>query len=170
MSRRKTAILGTDGTAEFICGNCGQKHQLSISGPTRAGIPIRTRCRCACGVSHAVYLERRLAIRKEVQIEGKYSRHGKDIAHPMTVRNLSRTGLFFEVEQRNGIRPGDRLEVDFSFGDQLVTRVQKEVSVRWVEDETVGVEFTSGRRAAPLDPRYDLALAQYDPSSERSPA
>jgi hypothetical protein len=57
---------------------------------------------------------------------------------------------------------------EFVCPDCNSTRIHKQASVRRVDGCAVGAEFTAGSKAVPLDPRYDLALAQYDPSAESS--
>ncbi len=58
---------------------------------------------------------------------------------------------------------GDRLLVDFSFGNVQITHIHKQARVIRVADEGFGAEFYSGRRPDPLDHVYDLALAMYQP-------
>jgi hypothetical protein len=161
---RKTAVVRPDNTAEFVCTSCGETHIITVERPLRSSTPVRTRIRCQCGSSHAVFLERRAYVRKEVALRGSFRLLDDDRERAMTVRNLSRTGLLFEPDDDDPLAVDDRVMVDFTFGNQLITRIHKEASIRRIDDRQVAGEFTAGKKGDPLDPRYDLALAQYDPS------
>ncbi len=163
MSQKRTAILKRDNTAETVCPHCGKTQILKVDTPVRSSTPVRASVRCSCGRAHAVYLERRTFVRKDVDIPGFFQLKGDEVDHPMTIFNLSRTGLKFTADDSNELDVGDRLLVDFSFGNAQITHIHKHVRVIRVSDEGVGAEFHSGRSVDPLDHVYDLALAMYQP-------
>lgn len=157
MRRRKTAGVHPDGSAEFQCPDCGAVNRLEVDPRLlRTATPVRSRVRCRCGRSHAVYLERRAAVRKEVALEGMAVIDGER-ERPVTVRNLSRTGVLFEMEPNGIPELGDRLVVRFNLGDHPV---RKEVVVRRFDHDAIGAEFAG----TDYDREYDMALALYRPS------
>jgi len=155
MAGRKRAFVTGERTAEFVCTICGQTVSFPLAERIRTSTPVRMRCRCECGASHVVYVEKRISGRKAVTIPGWFS-CGNGGA-PMTVRNLSRTGLMFEVEELSGIELGQRVVVRFDLTTVETTHVEKDVTVRCTSEHNVGGEFSSGE----YDRIYDMALAQY---------
>lgn len=80
--------------------------------------------------------------------------------HQMTVRNLSRTGLAFDIGEGERAVPGTRAVVELELTHAERTRFVKQVLVSWVNGRRVGAEFWVGEGEDAYDPRYDLALAQ----------
>ena len=105
-----------------------------MTTPIRSSTPVRTRVLCPCGRTYAVFLERRVFVRKGVRLPGRFRRrgHGREQSREqsMVILNLSRTGLMFEPESPERFQIGDALLVDFSFGTEQTTHVCKQVSDR----------------------------------------
>lgn len=155
MADRKRAYVTGSRTAEFVCPSCGVTGSIPLAEQMRTSTPLRMRYRCECGVSHTVYVEKRISGRKAVVIPGWFV--GCDGERPMTVRNLSRTGLMFEMDEPEELEVGQRLLVRFELTTLETTRVEKDVTVRWMSEAKVGGEYCSGE----YDRFYDMALAQY---------
>ncbi len=84
----------------------------------------------------------------------------------MRVRDLSRTGLLFELaagEQERAPEEGDLLVVEFTLEHAECHHFVREVVVRRVGNGAVGAEFTAGPDGDSYDRIYDLALALYRP-------
>lgn len=160
MARKKRIFVDGDDRARFVCPECGVVTTLQV--PRRPGwsTPLRERFRCSCGRSHIVYLEHRVSTRREVSLPGTYRTEGEASMRPMTVRNLSRTGLAFEIGEGERAAPGTHAVVELELTHAERTRFVKKVLVSWVEGRRVGAEFWVGEGEDAYDPRYDLALAQ----------
>jgi PilZ domain len=160
MVRKRRIFVEADDTARFVCPVCDAVTILQV--PRRPGwsTPLRERFRCCCGRSHIVYLEHRVSTRREVCLPGAYRIDDDGPMQPMTVYNLSRTGLAFEIREGERAAPGTRVVVELELTHAERTRFVKEVLVSWVEGRRVGAEFWVGEGQDPYDPRYDLALAQ----------
>lgn len=160
MPRKKRIWVDADGTARFVCSECRAETILQV--PRRPGwsTPLRERFRCSCGRSHIVYLEHRVSARKEVCLPGAYRTEDERSMHPMVVRNLSRTGLAFEIGEGERAAPGAHAVVEIELAHAERTRFVKEVLVSWVDGRRVGAEYWVGEGEDAYDPRYDLALAQ----------
>ena len=50
-----------------------------------------------------------------------------------------------------------------AFDNRIVTHVRTEACARRLDGGRIGAGLTAGTGGDPLDPRSDLALAQYDP-------
>jgi hypothetical protein len=162
MAERKRAYVTGDRTAEFVCPTCGATCSIALAEQIRTSTPVRMRLRCRCGAAHVVYVEKRVSGRKAVSISGRFI--GGDGEAPMTIRNLSRRGLMFELEEQTELEVGQQVLVRFDLKTVDTLRVEKEVTVRWTADHRVGGEFSSTE----YDRFYDIALAQY-PATLREP-
>jgi hypothetical protein len=160
MARKKRIFVDADDRARFVCRECGAVTNLQV--PRRSGwsTPLRERFRCSCGRSHIVYLEHRVSTRREVCLPGTYRTEGEASVHPMTVRNLSRTGLAFDIGEGEMAAPGIRAMVELELTHAERTSFVKQVLVSWVNGRRVGAEFWVGDGEDAYDPFYDLALAQ----------
>jgi hypothetical protein len=161
MATKKHAIVSADGTAEFVCPECGRTLVLRPERPVHSDRPVRMRVRCACSRTHVVSVERRLYVRKEVNLRGHWGFPGEPLRRRMTVQNLSRTGMLIHLDEPISLEEDDRLVVEFGLGAPQLTTFRKEVIVRRVLGSVVGAELAPGPNGDPYDPVYDLALAQH---------
>lgn len=152
----RITTVGSDGITRADCPACGAENVVRAETPLRPGTPVRVRVRCQCGRTFGVMLERRTAMRKSVALDGTVSIHGDN--RTVSICNLSRTG--FLISHPDGLRlaVGDRVAISFDLEVAGVHHVAKEAHIRRIDDALVGGEFVD-----PHDPRYDLALAQYQP-------
>jgi hypothetical protein len=159
--RRTTLVIKGDSTADFIC-SCGAAHTLSVDPRMlRSSTPVRVRFRCSCGLPHAVFLERRAAVRKQVELPGLCTIPGNGVQRTVLVRNLSRTGALLELPEEAGVRVGDRLVLEFELEHAETTRFSKPAKVRRVVGREIGAEFVP----ADYDRVYDMALALCRPAA-----
>lgn len=162
---RVEAIAWGAGYAEVRCPFCGELSTISLGEAARSVTPVRVRVLCSCGRRLVVFVERRAAVRKAVDLMGRY-RRGRDAeSREMRVCNLSRTGLLFECRSDDDDPPvavGDRLLVEFTLEHAERTCFIKEVIVRRLEDREIGAEFAPGPGGESYDRVYDLALALYE--------
>lgn len=161
MATRKHAVLNDDGTAEFVCPECGRTLILDPDRPVRSDTPLRMRVNCECSRTHVVFVERRLYVRKEVNLRGQWTRPDEPVQHRLTVQNVSRTGMLLRLDEPAALTCDDHLIVEFGLGAPRLTTFRKEVIVRRVLGPIVGVEFAPGPNGDAYDPVYDLALAQH---------
>jgi hypothetical protein len=100
--------------------------------------------RCRCGHTFTSLLERRKHYRKETNLTGSYVRlvSGKPSGRgPMTVRDLSLTGMKLEVHSPHNFSEGDVLEIEFRLDDAKKTLIKSKVVVRNVRNHYLGTEF-----------------------------
>ena len=161
MVTMKHAVMSDDGTAEYTCPECGRTLVLRPDRPVRESTPVRVRVQCACSRTHVVLVERRLHVRKEVNLPGLWSLPGEQPSHRMVVQNLSRTGMLLRLGDIGVIDIDDRILVEFALGAPQLITFRKEVVVRRSLGFSVGAEFAPGSNGDAYDPIYDLALAQH---------
>ena len=152
-------FISKDNTATLICPKCEQSKTQNVSGYLDANEAVRIKHRCSCGYLHTVLLERRERHRKMVNLSGEYDSSlspDQSIKGAITVRNISRAGLSFQVneDEKQDFVIGDRLFVEFHLDDEQKTLIRKEVIIKNIRGPYIGAEFSS------VD-LYDRSLGLY---------
>ncbi|OQY02536.1 MAG: hypothetical protein B6I22_13435 [Desulfobacteraceae bacterium 4572_123] len=141
-------------TVTVICPQCHKNKILDISEHKKKEKIAVLECRCECGHSYTVMLERRKFYRKgtnlpgaytykKTNLPGTYTLEGKDDRGLMTVINISRSGLKLRVNVTRDFQPGDILNVEFNLDDRDRSPIKKSVIVRNIQEKLVGVEFAA---------------------------
>jgi hypothetical protein len=159
-------FITAENKAAFICPKCKVSITKDVSKYKDIKKAVRLKSKCDdCGHSYIVLLERRKHYRKDVNIPGLYISEKEKVKKAMTVKDLSRSGLKFELTDGNSVKIGDRLIVRFRLDDMNRTLIEKEVIVRTMRGQNmIGTEFcsTDPRRPKTLtDKAYDMAIAHY---------
>ena len=150
-------MVASGNTAEYTCV-CGEAHVLAVDPDLlRSSTPVRMRFRCPCGRRRVFFLERRAAVRKEVNLAGALTLEGEGEARPVRIGNLSRTGALLELDEGTEVAVGDRLVLEFELEHAETTRFRKRAVVRRVSGGEVGAEFVKPE----YDRVYDFALAMH---------
>lgn len=152
-------FISKNNTANLICPKCETSKTENISEYLNAKEPVQLKHQCRCGYLHTVLLERRERYRKTVNLSGEYDvafSTGQSARGPMTVKDISRAGLSFLVneDEKQNFVVGDKLLIKFHLDDNQKTLIRKEVIVRNIRGPKIGVEFSS------VD-LYDRALGRY---------
>ncbi len=161
MAKKKRAYLRDDNSAAFDCPDCGVPGVIELRDGIRSSTPVRTRYRCQCGRSHVVFVEKRAHVRRTVRLGGQLQLG--DRWWSVTILNLSRTGMMFEVLEGCELQVGTRAVVEFQLEHAERTPFLKKIMVRHVSGRLVGAEYRANRQRDLYDPVYDLALAQLRP-------
>jgi Zn ribbon nucleic-acid-binding protein len=153
----KKVFMDSQNMATFVCPECQKAKTIDVSQYKDIDKAVRVKCRCACGHSYTVLLERRKFYRKEADLPGIYNLPAKKRKGNMLVKNLSRNGLKLELTRPESFKIGDKLVVEFRLNDSKKTLITQEVVVRSIEGKYIGTEFCSMN---PTDPA-NKALAFY---------
>jgi len=153
------AFISKNNTATLICPQCGASKTEKVSAYLSAREAVQLTHKCHCGFLHTVLLERRERSRKTVNLSGEYEgplATGQLTKKPMTVKDISRAGLNFQIneEDKPDFVVGDKLLLAFHLDDNQKTLIKKEVIVRNIRGSYIGAEFGS------VD-LYDRALGLY---------
>lgn len=150
-------FITDDNKATFVCPNCKKTKTVDISPYKNLNKMIRIKLKCSCGNSHTVLLERRKHYRKKTNVPGEYTQVNsgeKKNSGMMTVKDLSRTGLKIQLDEKSNFKIGDRLMVSFHLDDKNQSPIRKEAVITNMKDSFVGVQFCR------LD-EYDKILGFY---------
>jgi len=155
--------INQDDTATFLCPKCEKMKGVDVSQVKGVGQAVRMQCTCTCGHVHTIILERRKFFRKEVDLPGHYILDGEFEKRPMTVKDLSRSGLKFELAVERDLKADDILWVEFRLDNKQQTLIRREVVVKAVlgNGMAIGAEFVSRDPDNPFDKAYDMTIGQY---------
>ncbi|OQY60609.1 MAG: hypothetical protein B6245_00385 [Desulfobacteraceae bacterium 4572_88] len=148
MAERK-AFITSDNTVTFTCPICRKSETENVSKYKDIDEAAKIKFECTCGHTYNILLERRKFYRKETQLPGIYIFDQED-AKPLTIKDMSLMGLKFEAKDGK-FKPGERLFVKFSLDDEQNTRIRKEVIVKKIAGQFVGVEFCTVEPENPGD-------------------
>lgn len=137
----KKVFMTSDNMATFVCPKCEKAKTVDVSQYKNINKAVRVKCRCTCRHTYTVLLERRKHFRKKTKLFGQYYFGSPKNRGLMTVTDISRTGLKFEVSVTPHFKIGDTLFVDFELDDSHKTLIKKEVIVRSINGLRIGVEF-----------------------------
>jgi hypothetical protein len=137
----RTVFVDKENKATFTCPSCTKSRTVEVGKFLRVKASAKLKAKCPCGNSYTVVLERRKFYRKDTKLHGVFvpETTGKEI--PMTVSNLSRSGLRFLTSQSSGLEIGARVTVEFRLDDKRRSLIKKKAIIKKVEDRAVGSEF-----------------------------
>jgi hypothetical protein len=157
-------FLSDNKQATFVCPECKKSRTVDISKYKNLVNAAKIKCKCPCGHSYSVILEKRRYFRKETNLSGVYiykvpgsgtvacEEVEKGILH---VLDISRSGLKIKLHLERKFQVGDILTVEFRLDDQQRSLVRKEAIIRRCSGQHLGVEFTT------KDPHFDKVLGFY---------
>ena len=139
----------------FTCPEC--EHPRIVNLSDHAGLKkattVKIRCK-ECGHQYRAILERRQQYRKPVSLPGTFThlKGGRPVDKGnMVVRDLSRGGVKLEVIQQASFAIGDKLIIEFRLDDAKRSPISKEVEIKKIFNDGIGVEFTSVHASDPSD-------------------
>lgn len=137
-------------TATFVCPACQKSKTADVSKYKEAETAVRVKCKCPCGHTYSVLLERRKHIRKNLSLIGTFTNKKTSANGNMTVTDLSRSGLRIKLNFPQDLKPGDSLTLNFTLDDKQRSSVTKDVVVRSVHNLSIGAEFSHYEHFDPL--------------------
>jgi transcription elongation factor Elf1 len=141
--------------APFTCPKCGKVRIMDVSQFKHVNKSvIKVKCKCPCGHTYSVLLERRREIRKEVSFIGTYYAHekGMEIKGRITIRDLSRSGLRFKTHLSHQFTLGETVTLEFTISDREHSMITRKVVIRSQHGDSVGASFVSTEHYDKLGP------------------
>ena len=135
-------FVNKENKATFTCPNCTKARIVDVSKFLGVKANAKLKAKCPCGHSYSVMLERRKFYRKETKLPGIFTTSKSAQEIPMTVANLSRSGLRFLTSETRGIEVGDQITVEFHLDDKNNSKIKKKAIVKSIADGAVGSEFS----------------------------
>ena len=131
-------------TATITCPKCRISKTVDVSKLVSLEKVLKVNGRCPCGHVFKSFIERRMHYRKELKLAGSFVRlvSGKSSGREdMIVRDLSLTGMKFEVYENLNFSEGDVLQVEFRLDDVKNTLIKKQVVIRNIKNSCIGAAF-----------------------------
>ncbi len=148
----KKVFMDSSSKATFICPKCDKAKRVDVSEYRDIQKAVKVRCKCSCGHSYMVHLERRSFYRKATDLKGMMQLRKGNGKWEIDVKDLSRTGLQVGLKEPVvRLEPGDRIFLEFQLLDN--NWVKKDAIVRTIFDNGVkfGAEFVHPLDISPLD-------------------
>jgi hypothetical protein len=92
--------------------------------------------------------------RKKANLRGSYSNINMNKTGFMSVKDVSYTGISFELEKKDDLIAGDTLGVRFVLDDERKTEIHRAVVVKNIRGKLIGVEFCDNQV-------FDIELCYY---------
>lgn len=154
----KKVFVNDDGIAVVTCPECNTSKNMDARKYKKLDKAVRAKCKCKCGNTFGVLLERRKFFRKAVNLSGKFTIKNEKGSGSMKVEDLSRTGLNFKVNLPPRFKINDKVIVEFHLDDKQRTFITKEATIKIISGMKIGAEFNT---VSSSDIEYDKALGFY---------
>ena len=132
--------IGDNNKGTINCPKCAVVHNIDATKFQNTKKELRAKCKC--GEIFPLTIEFRRQFRKNVRLSGEYGIKGKKEKGEIIVKDLSLSGIKFESFRPHQISTDDILEVKFMLDNTSKKEILKEVKVIWIDNRTVGAQFT----------------------------
>jgi hypothetical protein len=126
--------------AVIVCPTCGIAKEIKVGQYRNVMHTLKVNCRC--GVTFKVLLDFRQNYRKPTNLAGTYvmippaAGGGK-----MMVKNVSLSGIGFEITGHHAIQTGQKAIVEFTLDNRKESHIKKQITVRSIRGSFIGGEF-----------------------------
>ena len=132
------AFVAEDGTAAFVCPNCGMARNVSVV--SYRGYKHSLKIRCRCQQTFTIDLDFRSSHRKPTNLQGFYEITSGGGGRAV-IKDLSKNGVGFMASGAHSVRVGQKILVNFALDDKNNTPLRKTAVVRSVDKNRIGCEF-----------------------------
>ncbi len=150
----RTVYVNDENKAVFACPACSGIRTVDVSKFLSVQGNAKIKAKCPCGHSYQVILERRKHYRKTTKLAGAFFANNDKREWPITINNLSRSGLEFTTSYAKNLNTGDRVDIEFRLDDKNKSLIKKNIIIRKINGKQIGAEFS-------FVDEYDKALGFY---------
>ncbi|MFC1814690.1 PilZ domain-containing protein [Thermodesulfobacteriota bacterium] len=143
-------FVNTENIATFQCPQCKKSWKKDVSQLSQFAFN-RLKCKCPCGHSFPAILEKRKHYRKPTNLTGSFIHDRTKRRGIIHIKNVSKSGVGFELTSDQFMHVGDRLGLKFNLDDPPKSFLYKEVVVKKIAGRYVGVEFCEFRHRDALE-------------------
>ncbi len=140
---KERVFINSDNIATFICPECEKVRNADVSKILGIDKALKIKCQCKCGNKFEAIIERRKYFRKSISFDGICYIGKAKMKFPVTVVDISRSGLKLELKASHDLKSGDELLIEFNLDDNEKTLISKKIIVRSISGLNVGIEFKS---------------------------
>jgi transcription initiation factor TFIIIB Brf1 subunit/transcription initiation factor TFIIB len=140
---------------EITCPECNVTRTINVSQYRSSKRRIKGKCGCGCIFDMTdISANMRKFYRKKTNLRGSYSNINMNKTGFMRVKDVSYSGISFELEKKDDLTAGDTLGVRFVLDDERKTEIHRAVVVKNVRDKLIGAEFCDNQV-------FDIELCYY---------
>jgi hypothetical protein len=140
-----------DNKAVIICPYCEMVKSVNVGKFKGRKDPLTVRCK-KCGGNFPILLDFRASYRKEMNLDGYYTKFGTNQWNKMVVQDISRTGI--RITTLHDLKEGDEVKIKFTLDNTKHSEIERNAVVRGTTDRYAGLEFTD-------TPLYESELGFY---------
>lgn len=140
-------------TAQFACPVCGREKIMQLSEYNLKKRITKVRCRCRCGHTYMVNLEKEAEAIQDTQLLGTFADKNPDgCKGKMIIKKMNSKGIMLRTNIDQNITPGRKLTLEFVLDDAKQSIVQKEVVVRAKKGKYLSADFLTEEHYDNLGP------------------
>ncbi len=140
-------------TAQFACPECNREKIMQLSEYNINRRTTRVRCKCRCGHTYMVLLEKKMESIQDTQLLGTFIANDKaDCRGKMIIKKLNSKGILLRTNIEQNILLGLNLFLEFVLDDAKQSIVKKEVVVKAKKGKYLSAEFITKEHADNLGP------------------
>lgn len=137
---QERTFVKDDDIAIIVCPTCSVAKSISVAQFRNAQHTVTVKCKC--GNAFRILLDFRQSYRKQTNLTGTFIMVPPATGGGMVrIRDVSLSGLCFEVKGMHDIKIGQKAIVEFTLDSRKETRIKKLVTVRSVRTTAIGCEF-----------------------------
>jgi hypothetical protein len=136
--------LNDRGEGTFICPVCEKGVIRDLSQFAESQTAVRLKCKCSCGNTYRVLVERRRHFRKTANLVGTFTfkgKNGRPTKGLIKIRDISKSGIQFSVNSIPEFKVGDRLTIEFTLDDEDRSQIREHGIVRRIHSNVIGFSF-----------------------------
>lgn len=137
---QERTFVKDDDVAIIVCPDCSAAKSISVTQFRNAQHTVTVKCKC--GHSFKVLLDFRQSYRKPTNLTGTFAMRPPAVGGGLVkIRNVSLTGLCFEVHGVHDIKIGQKVDIEFTLDNRKETHIKKKAIIRSVRGHLIGCEF-----------------------------
>jgi len=144
------AFVKDDNQTTIVCPDCSAAKVISVK--QFRGRQHKLKVKCSCGHIFKIQLEFRLHRRKDTSLAGTYKADTQTTPRDsgiIKVVNLSLSGACFEIQGGHNVKIGQKGRIQFTLDDSKSSVFFKNVTVRSIQNNSIGCEFVEDRAYEP---------------------
>lgn len=142
----KTVYISQTNHATFTCPQCEVTKTVDVSRYAKMEQTVRVKSKCgSCGNTWTSVLEKRKVYRKRVSLPGDFTHivdNNPVTRGSMEVTDISAGGLKIKLLELIDLSLNDKLHVEFHLDDPRKTLISKDVHVKNIDGNYIGVAYS----------------------------
>lgn len=135
-----TVVPVVDKETHITCPKCTKTTRVTFQENSNLLDKLIVSYKCKCGHRGRIKLEKRVFLRKRVDLTGEIKKDGKLFGF-VSIKDLSKSGLKFVANPRAKLQVGDNVEIEFRLDDKGISLIRQKGIIRNSNGLEYGFEF-----------------------------